>query len=87
MPRSTSSPARDGNSATYDTPEIETIEGLTARNLTVGETLPDRVGPGTLDGRIVLVHGGAGAVGNATIQLARWAGATVSWTRATAEER
>jgi NADPH2:quinone reductase len=54
------------------------IPFLTAhRCLTVGETLPDRVGPGTLEGRTVLVHGGAGAVGNAAIQLARWADATV----------
>src|SRR5262249_20214016 len=30
-----------------------------------------------LRGRVVLVAGGAGAVGNAAIQLARWAGATV----------
>jgi NADPH:quinone reductase len=33
--------------------------------------------PGALSGRVVLVAGGAGAVGNAAIQLARWAGATV----------
>jgi NADPH2:quinone reductase len=35
------------------------------------------LGPGTLAGRTVLVAGGAGAVGNAAIQLARWSGATV----------
>jgi NADPH2:quinone reductase len=51
---------------------------LTAhRCLTVAESLPDRLGPGSLSGRTVLVQGGAGAVGNATIQLARWADATV----------
>jgi NADPH:quinone reductase len=33
--------------------------------------------PGALRDRTVLVAGGAGAVGNAAIQLARWAGATV----------
>ncbi len=33
--------------------------------------------PGSLAGSCVLVAGGAGAVGNAAIQLARWAGATV----------
>ncbi|MBD8537125.1 zinc-binding dehydrogenase, partial [Plantibacter sp. CFBP 13570] len=38
---------------------------------------PTRLAPGALDGRTVLVQGGAGAVGNAAIQLARWAGATV----------
>jgi NADPH2:quinone reductase len=51
---------------------------LTAhRCLTVAESLPDRLGPGSLDGRTVLVQGGAGAVGNAAIQLARRAEATV----------
>ena len=33
--------------------------------------------PGAFAGRTVLVAGGAGAVGHAAIQLARWAGATV----------
>ena len=47
------------------------------RCLTVGEDLPDRLEPGTLTGRTVLVQGGAGAVGNAAIQLAKWADATV----------
>ena len=51
---------------------------LTAhRCLTVAESLPDRLGPGSLNGRTVLVQGGAGAVGNAATQLARWAEATV----------
>ena len=45
--------------------------------LTAGATTADRLEPGALDGRVVLVQGGAGAVGNAAIQLARWAGATV----------
>ncbi|MEV7098216.1 NADPH:quinone reductase [Amycolatopsis sp. NPDC051045] len=54
------------------------VPGLTAhRALTVAEDGPTRLGPGALDGRTVLVSGGAGAVGNATIQLGRWAGATV----------
>jgi NADPH2:quinone reductase len=54
------------------------IPFLTAhRCLTVAESLPDRLGPGTLDGHTVLVQGGAGAVGNAAIQLARWSDATV----------
>ncbi len=54
------------------------IPFLTAhRCLTVAESLPDRIGPGTLNGHTVLVQGGAGAVGNAAIQLARWADATV----------
>jgi NADPH:quinone reductase len=54
------------------------IPFLTAhRCLTVAESLPDRLGSGSLDGHTVLVQGGAGAVGNAAIQLARWAEATV----------
>lgn len=54
------------------------IPFLTAhRCLTVAESLPGRIGPGTLTGHTVLVQGGAGAVGNAAIQLARWADATV----------
>jgi NADPH2:quinone reductase len=54
------------------------IPALTAhRCLTVADGGPTRLKPGTLDGRTVLVAGGAGAVGNAAIQLARWAGATV----------
>ena len=51
---------------------------LTAhRCLTAGEAMPDRLDPGALTGRTVLVQGGAGAVGNAAIQLGRWADATV----------
>lgn len=54
------------------------IPFLTAhRCLTVAESLPDRLGPGSLTGSTVLVQGGAGAVGNAAIQLARWSDATV----------
>jgi NADPH2:quinone reductase len=54
------------------------IPFLTAhRCLTVAESLPHRLGPGSLHDRTVLVQGGAGAVGNAAIQLARWAEATV----------
>jgi NADPH:quinone reductase len=54
------------------------IPGATAhRALTVAEDGPTRLQPGALRDRVVLVAGGAGAVGNAAIQLARWAGATV----------
>ncbi|MEU4667778.1 NADPH:quinone reductase [Amycolatopsis sp. NPDC023774] len=60
------------------------IPALTAhRALTVAEDGPARLAPGALAGRTVLVTGGAGAVGNATIQLARWAGATVLTTVST----
>lgn len=54
------------------------IPALTAhRALTSAEGGPGRLSPGALAGRSVLVTGGAGAVGHAAIQLARWAGATV----------
>ncbi|GAA1493301.1 NADPH:quinone reductase [Curtobacterium herbarum] len=54
------------------------VPAMTAhRALTVHEDGPARLAPGALSGRIVLVAGGAGAVGHAAIQLARWAGATV----------
>jgi NADPH2:quinone reductase len=54
------------------------VPAVTAyRALTVAEGGPSRLQPGALAGRTVLVAGGAGAVGHAAIQLARWAGATV----------
>lgn len=54
------------------------VPAMTAhRALTVHEFGPARLAPGALDGRVVLVHGGAGAVGHAAIQLAVWAGAIV----------
>ena len=54
------------------------VPAVTAhRALTVGELLPNRLAKGSLTGRHVLIAGGAGAVGHAAIQLARWAGATV----------
>lgn len=56
------------------------------RCLTVTEDGPRRLGPGTLDGRVVLVAGGAGAVGNAAIQLARWSDATVLTTVSSPEK-
>lgn len=52
------------------------VPAVTAhRALTALEHGPRRLFPGALAGRTVLVAGGAGAVGHAAIQLARWAGA------------
>jgi NADPH2:quinone reductase len=63
------------------------VPAMTAhRALTVSEAGPSRLGPGTLDGRTVLVAGGAGAVGHAAIQLARWSGATVVTTVSSPEK-
>ena len=54
------------------------VPAMTAhRALTVSEDGPNRLRPDALAGKVVLVAGGAGAVGHAAIQLARWAGATV----------
>jgi NADPH2:quinone reductase len=54
------------------------IPALTAhRCLTVSGQGPSRLVPGALAAQIVLIAGGAGAVGHAAIQLARWAGARV----------
>ena len=40
----------------------------------------ERLHPGALEGQVVLVAGGAGAVGHAAIELAKWAGARVAAT-------
>ncbi|MCO8273443.1 NADPH:quinone reductase [Actinoplanes sp. TRM 88003] len=63
------------------------IPALTAhRCLTTATDGPERLAPGALEGRTVLVAGGAGAVGNAAIQLAKWAGATVLTTVSSKEK-
>jgi NADPH2:quinone reductase len=73
--------------ASFDLGASLGIPFLTAhRCLTVNEDGPDRLGPGTLEGRTVLVSGGAGAVGNAAIQLARWSDATVITTVSSPEK-
>jgi NADPH2:quinone reductase len=64
--------------ASFDLGASLGIPALTAhRCLTTGEGADGRLFPGSLAGRTILVAGGAGAVGNAAIQLARWAGAVV----------
>jgi NADPH2:quinone reductase len=73
--------------ASYDVGASLGVPAMTAhRALTVHEDGPSRLSPGALEGRIVLVTGGAGAVGHATIQLARWAGATVVTTISSEEK-
>jgi NADPH2:quinone reductase len=63
------------------------IPALTAhRCLTVSEPGPGRLSPEALAGQTVLVAGGAGAVGHAAIQLARWAGARVIATASSDEK-
>lgn len=63
---------------TFDTGASLGIPALTAhRALTAHESAPAQLAPGALSGIVVLIAGGAGAVGHAAIQLAVWAGATV----------
>ena len=73
--------------ASYDLGASLGVPFLTAhRCLTVTEDGPEHLGPGRLAGRTVLVAGGAGAVGNAAIQLARWSDATVITTVSSPEK-
>jgi len=73
--------------ASFDLGASLGVPALTAhRCLTVAEAGPAALVPGSLAGRRVLVAGGAGAVGNAAIQLARWAGARVAATVSGAEK-
>jgi NADPH2:quinone reductase len=73
--------------ASFDLGASIGIPALTAhRCLTTSESGPSSLAPGVLSGRIVLVAGGAGAVGHAAIQLARWAGAMVIATISTPEK-
>jgi NADPH2:quinone reductase len=78
-------PLPDG--ASYDLGASLGVPAVTAhRALTASEGGPTRLSPGALDGKVVLVAGGAGAVGNAAIQLARWAGAVVVTTISSEEK-
>jgi NADPH2:quinone reductase len=62
----------------FDTGASLGIPALTAHlALTSNSEGPALLARGALDGRVVLVTGGAGAVSHAAIQLAVWAGATV----------
>jgi NADPH2:quinone reductase len=73
--------------ASFDLGASLGIPALTAhRCLTVAAEGPATLGPGTLDGRKVLVAGGAGAVGHTAIELARWSGATVITTASSSEK-
>ncbi|HEY0248815.1 MAG TPA: NADPH:quinone reductase [Gryllotalpicola sp.] len=52
------------------------VPAITAHRALTSGAVP-RLAPAAFAGHTVLVQGGAGAVGNAAIQLARWAGASV----------
>jgi NADPH2:quinone reductase len=53
------------------------VPAVTAHRALTSGAQNGRLGPDSMTGQIVLVQGGAGAVGNAAIQLAVWSGATV----------
>ncbi|PXX71588.1 NADPH:quinone reductase-like Zn-dependent oxidoreductase [Nocardia tenerifensis] len=73
------------DTASFDLGAALGVPFMTAhRALTSGSV--SRLESGALTGQTVLVAGGAGAVGNAAIQLARWAGATVITTVSSAEK-
>ncbi len=75
------------DSASFEVGASLGVPALTAhRALTTHDQGPARLSAGALDSRTVLVAGGAGAVGHAAIQLARWAGATVIATVSNAEK-
>lgn len=75
------------DSASFELGASLGVPAVTAhRALTVAEDGPSRLHPGALDDKVVLIAGGAGAVGHAAIQLARWAGATVITTISSLEK-
>jgi NADPH:quinone reductase len=63
--------------AAFDLGACLGVPAVTAHRALTSGPAAARLGPGTLAGQIVLAQGGAGAVGNAAIQLAVWSGATV----------
>ena len=85
VPANRVAPLPDGVS--FDVGASLGVPAITAhRALTISEDGPSRLHPGALEGNTVLVAGGAGAVGHAAIQLARWAGATVITTISSPEK-
>jgi NADPH2:quinone reductase len=85
LPASHAVPLPEG--ASFDLGASIGIPALTAhRCLTVGAEGPTTLGPHMLEGRTVLVAGGAGAVGHAAIELAVWSGANVITTLSTPEK-
>lgn len=71
--------------ASYDLGAALGVPAVTAHRLLTSGEVP-RLAPGAFEGRTVLVAGGAGAVGNAAVQLARWAGARVITTISSEEK-
>jgi NADPH2:quinone reductase len=74
------------DAAAFDLGACLGVPAVTAHRALTSGTGTTRLGPGAMAGQRVLVHGGAGAVGNAAIQLAAWSGATVIATVSSAEK-
>lgn len=62
------------------------VPAITAHRALTSGRWNSRLGPDSMAGQLVLVQGGAGAVGNAAIQLAAWSGATVLTTVSSGEK-
>ena len=63
--------------AAFDLGAALGVPAITAHRALTAGVRTSRLGPASMTGQVVLVQGGAGAVGNAAIQLAVWSGATV----------
>lgn len=61
----------------YDLGASLGVPAVTAHRALTSGAQNTRLGPDSMTGQVVLVQGGAGAVGNAAIQLAIWSRATV----------
>ncbi|MGW5364524.1 NADPH:quinone reductase [Actinopolymorpha pittospori] len=86
VPLPDSLPSDLAGDAAFDLGACLGVPAMTAHRALTSGPRADRLGPGTLTGQVVLVQGGAGAVGNAAIQLAAWSGATVLTTVSSAEK-
>jgi len=85
-----------GTAAEYCVVDVKNVRSLPAdASLELGATLGVPavtaaycvLGDGPVEGKVVLVHGGAGGVGRCAVQIAKWAGATVVATASTPERQ
>ena len=85
-----------GTAAEYCVVDVSRVRPLPAAvDLELGATLGVPavtaaycvLGGGPVEGKVVLVHGGAGGVGRCAVQIAKWAGATVIATASTDERQ
>jgi NADPH:quinone reductase len=79
-------PDSPADGETFDLGADLGVPAITAHRALTSGLGNSRLGPGSMAGQLVLVQGGAGAVGNAAIQLAAWSGATVLTTVSSGEK-